>query len=121
MRVLVADDDERFAMMIQNALEQAGFSVVRALDGEAALKAVRTEAPDLLLLDIMMPKKIGFEVLEEVKADAKLKNIPVITISHLAQPSDAEKSKRLGSVCHVVKTDFSIRDLIDTIQSCLKK
>ena len=115
IKILLADDDEKFAMMIEGALVQAGFSVVRALDGEAALASVKIEKPDLVLLDIMMPKKIGFEVLEEMKADRGLRSIPVITLSHLAQPSDILKSKRLGALEHLIKTEFSIRELLDKV------
>jgi CheY-like chemotaxis protein len=118
-KILVADDDEQFSMMLKNAFEQSGFEVTRALDGEMALSRARFEKPDLVLLDIMMPKKLGFEVLEELKKDEATKNIPVITISHLAQPSDREKAISLGAAEHVVKTNFSIGGLIGKVKEHL--
>jgi DNA-binding response OmpR family regulator len=119
-KVLIADDDDQFAMMIQNALEQSGFSVIRAVDGDQGLAFAKSENPDFVLLDIMMPKRLGFEVLEEIKADEKTKDIPVITISHLSQPSDIEKAKKLGAVDHFVKTNFSIRDLTEKIKENIR-
>jgi len=118
--ILVADDDEKFALMIASALEQAGFKTIRAIDGELAVQKIKADLPDFVLLDIMMPKKIGFEVLEEIKGYETTKNIPVFTFSHLSQPSDIEKSRRLGSLGHIVKTDFSIRELVEKIQSKLR-
>jgi len=115
-KILIADDDDRFSAMIKSALEQAGFDITQAIDGEEAVAQAKAVHPNLILLDIMMPKKLGFEVLEELKAGADTKNIPIITISHLAQPSDTEKAKQLGAVEHLIKTDFSIRGLIDKIR-----
>lgn len=117
---LIADDDEKFGQMLASALQEVGFTVTTAIDGEQALDLARSKKPDVILLDIMMPKMIGFEVLEEVKNDSKLKNIPVFTLSHLAQPSDVDKAKRLGAVHHFVKTNFSIGDLVKKVQAAIQ-
>lgn len=116
-KVLIADDDEKFRTMIANALAQAGFTVIEAIDGEETLKKIRAEKPDIALVDIMMPIKLGFEVLEELQADPDFKNMPIFTLSHLSQSSDVEKVKRLGAREHLIKTELSIRDLVDKVQA----
>lgn len=119
IKILVADDEDRFALMIQEALMKAGFLVVRAKDGEEAIRLIKAERPALVLLDIMMPEKLGFEVLEEVRKDQNLRGMPIITLSHLAQSSDIEKVKRLGVVRHLVKSDVSLRDIVDAVSKAL--
>jgi two-component system, OmpR family, alkaline phosphatase synthesis response regulator PhoP len=116
-KVLIADDDEKFRVMIANALKQAGFGVVEAVDGGEAVKKAQTEKPDVMLIDIMMPIKLGFEVLEELKADPTFKDTPIFTLSHLAQPSDVEKVKRLGATEHLIKTELSVRELVDKVSN----
>jgi len=119
LKILLADDDEKFSEMVGMALTKAGFSVVHAKNGDEALQMMRREHPSLVLLDIMMPDKLGFEVLEEAKADPSIKDIPVATLSYLTQDSDIAKVKNLGAIDHIPKTSVSLRDIVDRTKKYL--
>ena len=83
MKILIAEDDEFLLKVYRMTLEQEKFDVVIAKDGEESLKQAAKETPDLILLDILMPKKDGFDVLKELKENEDLKDIPVIILSNL--------------------------------------
>lgn len=114
-KILLAEDDKFIARAYQDGLTRAGFEVVSAVNGQEAIDKVKSEKPDLVLLDLIMPKKNGFEVLEEIKADQTLK-MPVIILSNLSQDSDIEKAKELGAVDYIVKSNFSMKEVIKKIE-----
>ena len=91
------------------------------MDGREALKKIRSEEPDMVLLDLIMPEKNGFEVLEEMKKDKALKNIPVIVLSNLGQESDVDQGKKLGAVDYLIKSNVSIKEVIEVIKLHLAK
>ena len=86
------------------------------MDGLEASEKIKEVRPDLVLLDLIMPGKNGFEVLEEMKADKDLKNIPVIILSNLGQESDVDKGKSLGAEDYLIKSDISMKEVIETIK-----
>ncbi len=102
-KILVADDDPDIVDIIQTVLEGEGFQVLVAADGEEALRKVKEERPDLLLLDIMMPKLDGYQVCQQVKDDVSLSSIPVVIISARGQKSDKDKGFRAGVCDYIVK------------------
>ncbi len=102
-RILVADDDLDIVDIIQTVLEGEGFQVLVANDGETALRKLREERPDLLLLDIMMPKLDGYQVCQRLKDDVTLSTIPVVIISAKGQESDKDKGFRAGACDYIVK------------------
>lgn len=118
-KILVVEDDTYLANAYRVKLTKAGFEIKNAFDGVEAIEALQTYAPDLIILDIVMPKKDGFVTLEEIKANEKTRNIPVILASNLGQKEDMDKGIRLGAVDFFVKTDFSLNRLIDKINSIL--
>jgi DNA-binding response OmpR family regulator len=118
-KIVLADDEQFISIAYSDGLSRAGYEVVVAHDGEEALEKIRAEHPDLILLDLMMPKVNGFDVLKAVKMDAQLQNIPVIILSNLSQQTDAEEVRRLGAVDFIVKSDISLEQLIERIQSRL--
>ena len=120
-KVLVVEDDMFLAKILSTKLEKEGFSVVLAFDGEEALNKLKKEIPDLILLDLILPKKNGFEVLEEIKLDDKLNKIPVIILSNLGQQSDVVKGKELGAVDYLIKANFSLDEVISKIKEHLIK
>jgi DNA-binding response OmpR family regulator len=95
--------------------------VILARDGEEALKFLADSRPALILLDLILPKKSGFEVLEKIFTDPQLKDMPVIIISNLGQTSDIQRGKELGAVEYFVKAKISIDDLILRIKEFLTK
>lgn len=119
-KILVVEDDTYLANAYRVKLTKAGFEVKNAFDGVEALDLMQTFTPDLILLDIVMPKKDGFATLQELKADEKWKNIPVILATNLGQKEDMDKGMLLGAIGFFTKTDFTLNNLIDKINSILK-
>lgn len=116
-KVLVAEDDKFLIKVYESKLLKAGFDAKIAQDGVEALEMLKTFVPDVILLDLMMPNKDGFQVLTELKADQKLKHIPVIVTSNLSQPEDKKKAMDLGAKDYIVKSDTPIQDIIEKLKS----
>lgn len=116
MKVLVAEDDKFLMKLYEAKLTEENYDFVMALDGVEALEKVKTEKPDMVLLDIMMPRKNGFDVLAEMKADPELKDIPVVILSNLGQDGDLKKGLEMGAVDYIVKSNISIEDVISKVQ-----
>ena len=120
-KILLAEDDQFISRAYKDGLERAGFEIVIALDGIEAVEKIRSEKPDIVLLDLIMPERNGFEVLEEIKKDEYLKKIPVIILSNLGQESDVKKGKDLGAVDYFIKTDFSMKEVIEKVKFYLAR
>lgn len=116
-KILVAEDDKFLSNAYRVKLTKAGFDVKVAGDGAEALNILQTFIPDLILLDLVMPVKDGFATLEVIKADEKLKMIPVIVASNLGQKEDCDRALKLGAKDFVVKSDLSLDTLIQKIHS----
>ncbi|MFA4999579.1 MAG: response regulator [Parcubacteria group bacterium] len=116
--ILLVEDDKFLSTLLKNRLEKEGLSVTYAGDGEEAVSILRSGVkPDLTLLDIILPKKNGFEVLEEIQQDPGLKDIPTIIISNLGQDTDVARGKELGAIEYYVKAQTSIDDLISKVKT----
>ena len=102
-KILAVDDERHIVRLIQVNLERAGYQVVAAYDGEEALKKVESEKPDLIVLDVMMPKMDGFEVLKSLKANSQSKDIPVIMLTAKAQDADVFRGWASGVDCYLTK------------------
>lgn len=120
-KIVLAEDDKFLSRAYKDGLEEAGFEVVIALDGESAIEKIKAEKPDLVLLDLIMPVKNGFEVLGEMVTDDRLKGIPVIILSNLSQESDVERGKALGAVDYLVKADYSLQAVVEKVQEHLAR
>ncbi|PCI19702.1 response regulator [Candidatus Wolfebacteria bacterium] len=119
--ILVAEDDKYLMKAFKDKLEREGFGVNIAVDGEQAILELKKEQPDLILLDLVMPIKNGFEVLEEIKLSDEYKNIPVIILSNLGQGSDIKKGLELGAVDYLIKSDFTIHSIVEKVKEHLVK
>lgn len=116
--ILLAEDDRFLSTLLKNRLEKEGMTVLCAADGEEAVNMLRSGTkPDLTLLDIILPKKNGFEVLEEIQQNPSINNIPVIIISNLGQDTDIAKGKGLGAIEYYVKAQTSIEDLVSKVKT----
>lgn len=118
-KILIAEDDKFLSNAYRVKLTKAGFEVKVVGDGQEALDSLQAFIPDLILLDLVMPIKDGFATLEAIKADEKLKTIPVIVASNLGQKEDCDKAFRLGAKDFVVKSDLSLDTLIQKIHSLI--
>lgn len=119
-KILFIEDESALQRAASQVLTEEGFQVLSALDGELGLELTKKEIPDLILLDLIMPKKSGFEVLEELKKDPGTKNIPVIILSNLEGSEDVEKALTLGATTYLVKTNYRLEEVVEKIKSVLK-
>src|SRR3989344_2186722 len=115
-KVLIVEDEQLIGDLLQKKLRQEGYYASVAIDGEAALKQIREEKPDIVLLDIVLPRLNGFEVLSELKKDEELRQIPVIIISNSGQPDEIEKAKELGVRDWLLKTAVDPREVLEKVQ-----
>jgi DNA-binding response OmpR family regulator len=118
--VLVVDDDPDVCDLVTYKLEQSGFDVRRASDGDQALREVAKKVPDLVLLDVMMPGVTGLEVLERWRADETTSAMPVIMLTAKAQENDVERGFELGADDYVIKP-FSPRELVRRVTAVLSR
>lgn len=117
--ILVIEDDSQLRDALSRKLAKSNFTVSTASDGEEALRVLETLTPDLILLDLIMPKKDGFAVLEAIKKTPALKNIPVIIASNLGQKGDRDKGLQLGAKDFIIKSDTSLTDMVAKINKFL--
>jgi len=118
-KILLAEDDKSLSSVMMNKLIRRGYQVVLAKDGAEAVAKAKSEQPKLILLDIIMPIKNGFEVLEEIKKDPTTKNITVVVMSNLGQESDAAKAKKMGAKDYLIKSNFAINDIVEQVKKYL--
>lgn len=114
--ILLADDEQFIVIAYKDGLERAGYTVAVAHDGEEALSQAQATNPDLILLDLIMPKMNGFEVLRTLKADPNYAAIPVVVLTNLGQSNDEAEARSAGAVDFVVKADISLKDLLARIE-----
>ncbi|MCR4275684.1 MAG: response regulator [Candidatus Wolfebacteria bacterium] len=122
-KILLIEDEPFLSSLLKNRLQKENFEVLVAKDGEEAIKFLKSSTPNLILLDIILPKKSGFEIMEDIKSDPELSDkidIPVIIISNLSQPEDIQKSKQLGAIEYFVKAKTSIDDLVSKVKTFVK-
>ncbi|MFW0837988.1 MAG: response regulator [Candidatus Komeilibacteria bacterium] len=117
--ILVAEDDHFLAKIYKIKLAKENINAVIANDGDTALEKIKEVKPALILLDMVLPGKDGFEVLSTIKADKELRDIPVIILSNLGQDSDIAKGKELGALDYLVKSDISIHEIINKVKILL--
>jgi DNA-binding response OmpR family regulator len=115
-KVMIIEDDRFLSSLLKARLEKESFTVLQAFDGEEALQLLRTEVPTLVILDLIMPKVNGFEVLQTISISPQLDKVPVVILSNLAQDSDIQKAHDLGAKEYFIKVKVSIDDLIGRIK-----
>lgn len=120
-KVLIVEDDVYLVKAYEAKLATSGFEVKIVTDGDQALEAMESFKPDVVVLDIVMPRRDGYSFLEEVKKHSEYEDIPIIVASNLGQKSDIEKVKDLGVIDYIVKSDMSLDDLVAKVQAALKK
>lgn len=117
-RILIADDEPSIVISVEFLLKREGFEVSVARDGEEALERIRTDRPDLVVLDVMMPKLNGFEVCETVRADPELADVRILMLTAKGRDAEMRKGLDLGADAYIAKP-FSTRDLVERVKSLL--
>jgi DNA-binding response OmpR family regulator len=117
-RILIADDEENIVISLEFLMKREGFEVLIATDGEQAVEMIRSELPDLVLLDVMMPKKSGFEVCQEIKSDPALRSVRILMLTAKGRETEVAKGLALGADSYVTKP-FSTKELVERIRSML--
>ncbi|TAL20385.1 response regulator [Patescibacteria group bacterium] len=120
IKVLQVEDDQFLAGIYSAKLSVEGFAVLHAVDGAAGLKLAREEKPDVILLDILMPKMDGFEVLQRLKKSSETNEIPVIILTNLAQKEDVDRGLKLGAADYLIKAHVGPADTVQRIKKVLK-
>ena len=119
-KILIADDEQNIVISLEFLMKREGFEVLVANDGEEAIKRIRADQPDLVLLDVMMPKKSGFEVCQEVKADPALGGVRILMLTAKGRDTEVAKGLTLGADAYMTKP-FSTRELVDKVRSLLEQ
>lgn len=119
-KILLVEDDPFLLDMYSTKFKEAGFNIVVAQDGEMGLVKAKEELPDLILLDIVLPKKDGFEVLKILKSDSQTAQIPVILLTNLGLDSDVKRGLELGAQSYIIKAHFTPTEVVAKVKEILK-
>lgn len=120
-KILIIEDDPFLSEMYVEKLNQAGFEPEVAADGKDGMTKLKSLKPDLVLLDIVLPKMDGFEILKKLKADAGFKNVPVILLTNLGQKDEVEKGLALGADEYIIKAHFTPTAVVAKVKELLEK
>jgi CheY-like chemotaxis protein len=118
-KILIVEDDPLMSRMYQKIFKFEGYDVDFAVDGEEGFEKIKTEKPTLVLLDIMMPKMNGLQVLDKLKMDPELKAIPVIMLTNLAGTQDAEAALAKGAVKYIIKSEYEPKQIVNMVKEIL--
>ena len=114
-KILLIEDEQLMIELLERRLIQEGYETTVAKDGVKGLEKMKEVKPDLILLDIIMPKMGGFEVMEKMNENEELKKIPIIIISNSGQPVELDRAKKLGAKDWLIKTEFDPQEVIDKV------
>lgn len=119
--VLIIEDDSYISDMYRIKLESEDFEVAIAKDGIVGIKMLEKQKPDIVLLDVVMPKIDGFSVLKTIKRNPELKEIPIVLLTNLGQKENVEKGFELGADSYIIKAHFTPSEVVEKIKEILKK
>jgi len=119
--ILFIEDEPALQKTFSDILKQEGYEMAPALDGEIGLRLAKEKKPDLILLDLILPKVHGFEVLKKLKEDKETKDIPIIVLTNLEGIGDVDKAIELGATTYLVKAQYSLEEVIEKIKKALRE
>jgi len=119
IHLLVVEDDDFLVKMYDSGLTKEGFQVSTAEDGEAGVTTAGEVKPDLILLDLILPKMDGFSCLEKLKENPATKRIPVVILSNLGQDSDIKRGLEMGAEDYLIKTDYTVKQVGEKVRKIL--
>lgn len=120
MRILVVDDDRQLVRLVQSYLQQSGYQTLTAYDGETALRLIRQERPDLVILDLMLPDRDGWDIIRAVRSDDHLARLPIITLSARVEDMDKIIGLELGADDYITKP-FNPREVVARVRAVLRR
>jgi len=120
MKILLIEDDTFLSDMYVTKFSKLGYNISAAYDGIDGIKQAKKIKPEIILLDVRLPLKDGFEVLKEIKADDNIKNIPVILLTNLGQKEDIDKGLKLGATDYLIKAQFTPQEVVDKVRQIVK-
>ena len=120
-RILLIEDDQFLRRACEVALKKRGFTMITAVDGEEGIRKAQSEIPNLILLDMLMPKLSGMDTLKELKKHEATRGIPVVILSNSSVDADIKKAKALGAIGYLVKASLSLQELADHVISYLEE
>ena len=118
--ILFIEDEPALQKTFGDILKQEGYEMISALDGEIGLRLAKDRKPDLILLDLILPKVNGFEVLKELKEDKETKDVPVIVLTNLEGVADIDRVIELGATTYLVKASYSLEEVVAKIKKALQ-
>ena len=121
MKALIVEDEDVLAQVLAEKLKKSDFEVEIADDGEKAVSATKSFKPDIIMLDLMLPKMDGFEVLRELKANDDTKRIPVVAITNLSEDDNIKKALQMGVVDYFVKSNHPVNEIVEKVKAVLLK
>ena len=119
-KILIADDEQNIVISLEFLMKREGYQVEVANDGEEAVRRIRASRPDLVLLDVMMPKKSGFEVCQEIRSDPEMAGIRILMLTAKGRDTEVAKGLALGADAYMTKP-FSTRELVDQVRNLLEQ
>ena len=120
-KILFIEDESAIHKPLSDALETEEYEIISALDGEAGLRLAKEKKPDLILLDLVLPKIDGFGVLKALKADEATESIPVIVLTNLEQMEDIQKAIDLGARTYLVKSNYNLKEVVGMIKKATEE
>jgi len=118
-KILFIEDESTLQKTLGTVLTKEGYQVVSALDGEIGFRMAKKEKPDLILLDLILPKMNGFDVLKSIKAEETIKEIPIIVLTNLESMEDIQKALDLGAATYLVKANYSLEEVLEKINKTI--
>lgn len=119
--ILFIEDEFTLQKTLGEVLTKEGYQVISALDGEIGLRMAKEKKPNLILLDLILPKMNGFEVLKKIKEDVEIKDIPIIVLTNLESMEDIQKALELGAATYLVKANYGLEELIEKIKKTISE
>lgn len=120
-KILFIEDESALQKSVTEILKKEGYETISAFDGESGLKSAKEKKPDLILLDLILPKLDGFSVLEKLKEDKETKEIPVIVLTNLEDVKDVGRALELGATTYLVKAQYNLEEVLEKIKQVLEK
>jgi len=119
-KILIIEDESALQRTLGDTLRKEGYEISAALDGESGLRLAQTQKPDLILLDLILPRLNGFEVLKQLKSAEDTKEIPVIVLTNLEAMEDIERALDSGATTYLVKAQYSLEEVVEKIKKTLE-